>query len=252
MGEQRFSITPASAATDPELSDSVFRTLAVIGLFGDRNGWCWPSQKTIADLRSVSRKTVNLHIKELIERGYLNIQPRYDEATGAQKSNMMQVKLDFPPNADPCNPQDVTGGVTPKTLQGVLHPRGYRGCNPQDVTHNVPLNDPKEQTTITTTSSDDGVTLAEVYRAYENEIGTLSPLVSDMVADSFDDMGGQTVIDAIQVAARANVRKWSYVDGILKRWHANGKRESQEEKRKAPQFRQVEVNGQIVMQRIDA
>lgn len=106
---QRFSITPARAAADKDLSDSEHRTLAVIGMFGDPEGWCWPSQSTLADLRGISRKTINLHIKRLIELGYLNIYPRYDKETGAQKSNMMQIKLDFPP--------DVTG-VTSKTLQG--------------------------------------------------------------------------------------------------------------------------------------
>ena len=101
---QRFSITPAKAATDNELTDSEHRTLAVIGIYGDKNGWCWPSQSTLAEMRGVSRKTINVHIKRLIDLGYLNIQPRYDNETGAQKSNMMQIKFDFPP--------DVTGGYS--------------------------------------------------------------------------------------------------------------------------------------------
>ena len=141
---QRFSITPARAAVDLELSDSVHRTLAVIGVFGDRNGWCWPSQGTLADLRGVSRKTINLHVKELIDRGYLNIQPRYDQETGAQKSNMMQIKFDFAPDVPP----DVTGGVTSKTLQGVSPLGCYTPPNTQDVTHNAPINDTKERVYI--------------------------------------------------------------------------------------------------------
>lgn len=134
MGNQRFSITPAAATTDNELPDSVFRTLAVIGIYGDKNGWCWPSQSTLAELRNVSRKTINVHIKHLTSMGYLNIAPRYDEETGAQKSNMMQIKFDFSPI--------VTGGVTPKTLQGVSPLEGYRGGEAQGVTHNAPNNNP--------------------------------------------------------------------------------------------------------------
>ncbi len=133
---QRFSITPAKAATDNELTDSEHRTLSVIGIYGDKNGWCWPSQSTLAEQRSVSRKTINVHIKRLIDLGYLNIQPRYDNETGAQKSNMMQIKFDFPP--------DVTGGVTSKTLQGVSPLGGYRGGEVQEVTHNDPMNAPQE------------------------------------------------------------------------------------------------------------
>ena len=118
MSNQRFSITPASAVSDESLTDSIYRTLAAIGLYGDKNGWCWPRQTTLAKIRGVSRKTINIHIKELTGLGYLNIQPRYDEETGAQKSNMMQVKFDN-------NYQNVTGGVTPRRLQGGGSPGGY-------------------------------------------------------------------------------------------------------------------------------
>lgn len=134
---QRFSITPSIAALDPLLTDSEHRTLAVIGTYGDREGWCWPSQSVLAEQRNVSRKTINVHIRRLIDLGYLNIQPRYDEETGAQKSNMMQIRFDFPP--------DVTPPVTSMTLQGVSPLGGYRGCNPLDVTHNDPMNDPEER-----------------------------------------------------------------------------------------------------------
>jgi len=134
MSNQRFSITPSTAATDARLSDSVHRTLSVIGIYGDKNGWCWPSQSTLAEMRGMSRKTINVHIKELIKFGYLNIAPRYDEDTGAQRSNMMQIKFDFEP--------DVTGGVTSRGLQGVSPLGGYRGGEVQEVTHNAPSNAP--------------------------------------------------------------------------------------------------------------
>ena len=148
---QRFSITPANAATDSNMTDSEHRTLSVIGIFGDKNGWCWPSQSTLADMRGVSRKTINLHIKRLIDLGYLNIHPRYDEETGAQKSNMMQIKFDFPP--------DVTGGVTSKALQGGSHPIGYTPHNIQDVTHNDPTNAPQEHSS----NSDPLETLVQLF-----------------------------------------------------------------------------------------
>lgn len=126
MGNQRFSITPAKAAVDLELTDSIFRTLAVIGIHGDENGWCWPKQSTLARLRGVSRQTISSHIKTLIKFGYLNITHQFDEETGAQESNLMQIRFDYG--------NDFTGGVKPKTLQGVLTP-GF--------THNAPSNGKK-------------------------------------------------------------------------------------------------------------
>lgn len=129
MANQRFSITPATAATDNRLTDSIHRTLTVIGIFGNREGWCWPGQGTLAKMRGVSRQTISSHIKALTELGYLNIHPRYDEETGAQKSNMMQIKFDFEP--------DLTGGVKSKALQGGTSPRLYTPLQAQGFTHNA-------------------------------------------------------------------------------------------------------------------
>ena len=134
MSNQRFSITPAKAATDNSLTDSVHRTLTVIGIFGNREGWCWPGQGTLAEMRGVSRQTISTHIKALTDLGYLNIYPRYDEETGAQKSNMMQIKFDFNP--------DLTGGVKSKALQGGTSPEVDTPPQVQGFTHNAPFNAP--------------------------------------------------------------------------------------------------------------
>lgn len=192
---QRFSITPAAAAADLELTDSVHRTLAVIGMFGDREGWCWPSQSTLADLRGVTRKTINLHIHELIERKYLNIQPRYDEETGAQKSNMMQIKFDFPPN--------VTGGVTSRMLQGVSPLGSYTPPNAQDVTHNAPLNATKEQ-------------IGTAVLAYENTYGPITYAASAKLTDDIDTYGETAVLNALAIAKEKQAHTYGYVEKILR------------------------------------
>lgn len=120
MGKQRFSIAPARAAFDQDLSDSVFRTLCALGIYGDKDGWCFPSQSTLADDRGLSRKTINVHIKELRNKEYLNLIYQFDEDTGAQKNNLYQIRFDYPPVTSrgytPCNPLEVTPPVTSKRL----------------------------------------------------------------------------------------------------------------------------------------
>ena len=44
-----------------------------------------------------------------------------------------------------------------------------------------------------------------------------------MLRTAFDDYGAIFVVDAIKAAVSQNVRKWSYVEGVLKRWKANGR-----------------------------
>jgi DnaD/phage-associated family protein len=58
---------------------------------------------------------------------------------------------------------------------------------------------------------------------YEKNIGTLTPIVSDSLQSDLSQYGLQNCMDAITEALRNNVRKWSYVQGILKRWSTDGK-----------------------------
>lgn len=132
MGNQRFSIVPAAAVADTKLTDSLFRTLAALGLYGDQHGWCWPSQGTLAEIRGVTRVTINNHIKQLVKFGYLNIHARYDDDTGAQKSNAMQIRFDHE-YLPPCKAQ---------TLHPLSSPELYTPHKTQDFTHNDPDNDP--------------------------------------------------------------------------------------------------------------
>lgn len=59
--------------------------------------------------------------------------------------------------------------------------------------------------------------------AYENEIGLLTKTIGEDIQTAVEDYGGEWVVEAIGVAARANKRRWNYVNGILKRWRVEGK-----------------------------
>lgn len=63
----------------------------------------------------------------------------------------------------------------------------------------------------------------KVVEAYESNIGVFTAMSSEMVRCAVDDYGALLVVDAIKAAVAQNVRKWSYVDGVLRRWKANGK-----------------------------
>lgn len=62
-----------------------------------------------------------------------------------------------------------------------------------------------------------------VYSRYQNEIGMLSPGIVDLLDDAVSEYGEEWVSEAIQEAAKNNVRKWAYIDAILKNWHTNGR-----------------------------
>jgi len=63
---------------------------------------------------------------------------------------------------------------------------------------------------------------AEIFKAYESEIGMLTSFVRDDVLDAVELYPKDWIIEAIKEAAKNNVRKWSYARAILESWKVNG------------------------------
>jgi DnaD/phage-associated family protein len=76
-----------------------------------------------------------------------------------------------------------------------------------------------------------------VFILYEQNIGTLTPIIADQLRDAEQTYPLEWIEEAISVAVQHNVRKWRYVLTILERWrqegkdHAVGRRDTQKELR---------------------
>lgn len=95
-GNQRFSIVPASAVSDTRLSNGAFRTLNALGVYGDKNGWCWPSLARLAAMLHKSRQAVSKDLQQLKDLGYIRIVPQFDDQDGARLVNRVQILFDRP------------------------------------------------------------------------------------------------------------------------------------------------------------
>ncbi len=62
-----------------------------------------------------------------------------------------------------------------------------------------------------------------VFQLYEENIGPLTPLIADMLKDAQDTFPVEWIDEAIQIAVKNNVRRWKYVESILKRWQEEGR-----------------------------
>jgi len=62
----------------------------------------------------------------------------------------------------------------------------------------------------------------KVCEVYQYEIGGLSQTVSDTLDDDIKTYSAAWLIDAMKLAAKANIRRLDYVEGILKNWLAIG------------------------------
>lgn len=118
MEKVRWSVTPAKAAKDNNISDTAFRTLSILGIYTDENGMCWPSMGTIAKIRGMTRQAIQKHITELEKAGYLIRKPRF--LKNQQQSNRFQVRFDFDPATSevaPLQPQKLPPPATSEVAQ---------------------------------------------------------------------------------------------------------------------------------------
>jgi hypothetical protein len=116
MSNARFSILQARAVKDTKISDSQFRTLAALGMYADKEGWCYPSLTTLGVDLGKSKQAVGRDTIALRKMGYLEVKHRYDKKTKARHSNLYRLVFDFPinqPDVDGVSTSDVDINALP-------------------------------------------------------------------------------------------------------------------------------------------
>lgn len=61
-----------------------------------------------------------------------------------------------------------------------------------------------------------------IFKIYEREIGALTPMIGDELADAEKTYPSEWFEPAFQEAVRANARNWRYVRAVLERWKREG------------------------------
>ena len=67
-----------------------------------------------------------------------------------------------------------------------------------------------------------------IFKLYEENIGPLTPLIADALKDAEELYSAEWIEEAIKIAVTSNVRKWKFVEAILKRWKEEGRGEKQD------------------------
>ena len=74
------------------------------------------------------------------------------------------------------------------------------------------------------------LTKSNIFKLYEENIGALTPLLSDMLREAEKNYPGAWFEEAFEIAVSRNIRNWKYVEAILARWKENGKDERRDSK----------------------
>jgi DnaD/phage-associated family protein len=65
-----------------------------------------------------------------------------------------------------------------------------------------------------------------VFRLYEENIGTITPLIGERLVAASEEYPAEWIRDAVREAAELNRRSWRYVERVLERWALEGRDEN--------------------------
>ena len=70
---------------------------------------------------------------------------------------------------------------------------------------------------------------SNIFKLYEENIGALTPLLSDMLREAEKNFPSVWFEEAFEIAVSRNIRNWKYVEAILTRWKEKGKDERKDQ-----------------------
>ena len=82
----------------------------------------------------------------------------------------------------------------------------------------------------------------DIFYLYEKNIGPLTPMIAEDLKEAEKLYPGDWLQDAIHIAVKKNVRRWNYVEAILKSWKENGRNE--EDRRNRTEDRGKYIQGE--------
>lgn len=210
MANARFSILQARAVEDKRITNAQFRTLAALGTFGDKEGWCFPKLKTIADMIGKTRQAVNRDLMHLQNLGYIEIHHQY-RPDGGLSSSLYRLVFDPPVNTTltPHQPQEFT------PVSVTVHTPSTSEVDALTPHVNDPVNAPDEVV--------EEPQRPNIYGVYEREVGALSQMIGELL-DEIDKSYPEGWFEkAVREAKKSTTRvTLKYIEAIMKRWKAEG------------------------------
>ena len=82
-----------------------------------------------------------------------------------------------------------------------------------------------------------------IFRLYEQNIGPLTPLIAEMLQEAEKLYPPAWIEEAFKIAVEKNVRRWNYIEAILKSWQEEGR--DQTDRRNTAKDRRKYVEGEF-------
>lgn len=184
----------------------------------DKAGVAYPSVGWLADMTGLNRRSVMRVLATLEDAGLIAVSRR----AGRQASNIYRL---CPDNwqritSDTVSLVDGSGSDTVSLVGAQLVTQSH--LTSDTVSPNkTKIKEEGEEAAALPSDNDIG----NVYAAYQDNIGQLTPHISESIGDAIQEYSAGWVVDAIKVATEREKRNWRYILGVLRGWKREGRGE---------------------------
>ena len=233
----------------PGVKGSERLVILALANFCNESGWCFPSVSELARRCALSDRGTQKILARLAEGGHIAVEANegrrktrgspthryhllaYQRSLAAAKGELARSPLAVEKGEQMCSPIAMEKGEQFRSPFGPqkgeqidgkgeqIDKKGERASSPERYRS---VKDPNTTADAAAAKSPAPADYQKVVKAYHNEIGTLTPIIEKEIKAELAASSAEWVIRAIGIAAMRNHRRWAYVAGILRRWHADG------------------------------
>lgn len=219
-----YAIIPASVRYDTRLKANEKLLYGEITALSSKTGECWASNGYFSELYEVSKVTISNWVNNLIKCGYINSNYIYRENTKQIEKRVLTInQVPHKENFNTYKVNDLEG--IKKNINSPIK-ENFKDNNTR--VNNTSINNTSSLLLTSNNIDSEGGSLKEVQIFYENNgFGTLSSkTIQDFNywIDDFKKIGAgeqdaiDLIIHAMKLAVDNSVRKYSYINSILKNW----------------------------------
>lgn len=135
-----WAVLPAKVRYDKTLRPNAKLLYAEITALADAKGYCWATNSYLAELFGIAARTVSDLVKNLADRGYIEVEVVRDEQTNEVKERRLWI--DRPDILDGADPPAENGNTPPADFGGTP-PAKICDKNKKDLSSNTPYSPPE-------------------------------------------------------------------------------------------------------------
>ena len=192
----------------PSIKASARLVILALANYCNDAGWCYPSVPELARRCALSDRGAQKVLARLAAGGHIAVEAHQGIRRTSGSPTHKYHLLAYQRSRSACSLANAKGEQIAAKGEPARSPEPYRS-----------ISDPNTNTAAAAAAPAD---YQKVVAAYHNEIGTLTPIVEEEIKAELSRSSAEWVIRAIGIAAMRNHRRWAYVAGILRRWHADG------------------------------